>query len=63
MQLADNLEYMQYTDFDKIKEIGSGCYRTVYTARRKRDSAIVVLKRFKNFDQTVELFINEVTNF
>ena len=38
----------QYTDFDEIKEIGSGCYKTVYTARRKHDSVIVVLKRFKN---------------
>ena len=63
MQLADNLEYMQYADFDEIKEIGSGCYRTVYTARRKRDSAIVVLKRFRNFYQAPELLINEVSNF
>jgi len=50
---------MQYDDFYKLKEIGSGGYRTVYTAKYKED--IVVLKRFKNFDQTKELFISEVS--
>ena len=58
---------MQYSDFYKLNEIGSGGYRTVYTARYKGDVYIygeetVVLKRFKNFDETSELFISEVSN-
>ena len=58
---------MQYSDFDHIKEIGSGGYGTVYTAKYKGESEryipqTVVLKRFKNFDQTPELFISEVSN-
>ena len=59
---------MQYSDFDEIKEIGSGGYGTVYTAKYKKYSEVykmqqtVVLKRFKNFDGTPELFISEVSN-
>ena len=59
---------MQYSDFDEIKEIGSGGYGTVYTAKHKKYSEVecmketVVLKRFKNFDETPELFISEVSN-
>ena len=60
---------MQYSDFDELKEIGSGGYGTVYTARYKKYSAeeedmeeTVVLKRFKSFDETPELFISEVSN-
>ena len=58
--------YMQYSDFDELKEIGSGGYRTVYTAKYRkylgRDiPETVVIKRFKNFDQIQELFISEVT--
>jgi len=62
------VSYMNYADFDEIKEIGSGCYRTVYTAKYKRPERliempeIVVLKRFKCFDQTPRLFITEVSN-
>jgi len=57
---------MQYADFDEIKEIGSGGYATVYTAKYKkhfeqRMPEIVVLKRFKFFDQTSELFVSEVS--
>ena len=59
---------MQYSDFGEIKQIGSGGYGTVYSAKYKKYSEVkdmkqtVVLKRFNNFDQTPELFINEVSN-
>ena len=59
---------MQYSDFDHIKEIGVGGYGTVYTAKYKKYSEVrnmertVVLKRFKNFDKTPELFISEVSH-
>ena len=52
-----DIEYMQYSDFDEIKEIGSGGYGTVYTAKYKNYSAeehvpeTVVLKRFNSFDK------------
>ena len=67
-QYEDYLWHMQYSDFDKLREIGSGGYRTVYTAKYKdyleEDlPETVVLKRFKNFDQTLELFISEVSFF
>ena len=60
--------YKQYGDFCEIKEIGAGGYGTVYTARYKKYSEVkdmpqtVVLKQFKSFDETPELFINEVSN-
>jgi len=57
---------MQYSDFYELKEIGSGGYGTVYTARYKggdtRMLPTVVLKRFKSFDETPELFISEVSD-
>ena len=55
---------MQYSDFDELKEIGSGGYRTVYTAKYDEYlySQTVILKRFKSFDGTPELFISEVSN-
>ena len=59
---------MQYSDFDEVKEIGSGGYGTVYTAKYRNYSEVrhmketVVLKRFKSFDETPELFISEVRN-
>ena len=58
---------MQYGDFYELKEIGSGGYGTVYTAKYRNYSEenmkeIVVLKRFKSFDETPELFISEVSN-
>ena len=62
------MRYMEYSDFDEIKQIGSGGYGTVYTAKYKKYSEIwdmketVVLKRFKGFDETPELFISEVSN-
>ena len=64
------VEYMQYSDFYEFKEIGSGGYGTVYTAKYRNYSEednilipeTVVLKRFKSFDETPELFISEVSN-
>ena len=59
---------MQYNDFYEIKEIGAGGYGTVYTAKYKKHLEVddmketVVLKRFKSFDETPKLFINEVSN-
>ena len=59
---------MQYSDFGEMKQIGSGGYGTVYTAKYKKYSEVkkmketVVLKRFKSFDETPELFISEVSN-
>jgi len=59
---------MHYADFDEIKEIGSGGYGTVYSAKYKLYSAdvdmeeTVALKRFKSFDGMPELFISEVSN-
>ena len=58
---------MQYSDFDKLKEIGSGGHRTVYTAKYRKYSEvrreeIVVLKRIRNSDEMPELFIYEVSS-
>ena len=56
---------MQYSDFYELKEIGSGGYGTVYTAEYGGEEDMpetVVLKRFKSFDETLELFISEVSN-
>ena len=58
---------MQYIDFYELEEIGSGSYRTVYTAKYEKYfeehiPQTVVLKRFKNFDGMPELFISEVSN-
>ena len=57
---------MQYSDFYELKEIGSGGYGTVYTAKYKggetRIPQTVVLKRFKSFDEMPEIFISEVSN-
>ena len=59
---------MHYSDFYELKEIGSGGYGTVYTAKYRKYSEVmsmretVVLKRYKNFDTTSELFISEVSN-
>ena len=57
------MKYIQYSDFYELKEIGSGGYGTVYTAKyRKYSELTVVLKRFKSFDEMPELFISEVSN-
>ena len=62
------IQYLEYDDFDELREIGSGNYKTVYTAKYKKYLAqhipeTVVLKRFKNFDQALDLFISEVSIF
>ena len=66
IQLKGNIQYIQYSDFGEIKQIGVGGYGTIYTAKRKREEEnmpqTVVLKRFKSFDETPELFISEVSN-
>src|SRR6185312_8216165 len=76
IQTNEHVNYMPYTDFDEIKEIGFGGYATVYSARYKgpakyRKSTYsfekdmprtVVPKQFKSFDETPELFISEVSN-
>ena len=58
------ITYLQYSDFYELKEIGSGGYKTVYTAKYDYNeySRTVVLKRFKSFDGTPELLISEVSN-
>ena len=65
MRITYKGEFMQYDDFYEIKEIGSGGYGTVYTARYKRylpyEPERVVLKKFKNIDNKIELFISEVS--
>ena len=66
----EHVWYMQYDDFYELKEIGSGGYGSVYTAKYKRYSEVwgmdmkgtVVLKRFKSFDEMPELFISEVSS-
>ena len=61
--------YMPYSDFYKIEEIESGAYGTVYTAKYRNYSEVwnmretVVLKRFKSFDKTLDIFINEVSKY
>ena len=66
IQTNEHVKYMPYIDFDEIKEIGFGGYATVYSARYKGElvgnARTVVLKRFKIFDETPELFISEVSN-
>src|SRR5207247_9966457 len=72
---SEYIKYMQYSDFYKLQEIGSGGYGTVYTAKYKGTAKYrgcdgeeedipetVVLKRFKSFDETPELFISELSN-
>ena len=61
IQKNKHAKYLQYSDFDEIKEIGSGGYGTVYTAKYVEE-ATLVLKRFKSFDEMPELFISEVSN-
>ena len=64
----ERVKYMQYSDFNEIEKIGSGGYGTVYTAKYKKYSEVwnmqetIVLKRFKSFDETPELFISAVSN-
>ena len=67
IQYHKYLRYILYVDFDELNEIGSGSYRTVYAAKYKGDDPaipeIVALKCFKSYDQTLELFISEVSIF
>ena len=67
-RFSRDVKYMQYSDFCKIEKIRSGGYGTVYAAKYRNYSEVedmretVVLKRFKSFDETPELFISEVSN-
>ena len=49
----ERVKYMQYSNFYELKEIGSGGYGTVYTAKYNGEVFIygdtAVLKRFKSF--------------
>ena len=68
IQRYGRMQYMEYGNFDELEEIGSSCYKTVYTAKYRNHSQMdisetVVLKCFKNFDQTLKLFISEVGIF
>ena len=69
----DVVKYIRYSGFYEFKEIGSGGYGTVYTAKYRNYSEVedseeddipetVVLKRLKSFDEMPELFISEVSN-
>ena len=66
IQRNENVKYMRYSDFYELKEIGSGGYGSIYTAKYRNYSEenmeTVVLKRFKSFDEMPELFISEVNN-
>ena len=70
IQCNDNVKYMQYSDFYELERIGSGGYGTVYTAKYRKysevrdmeETVVYVVKRFKSFDETPELFISEVSN-
>ena len=58
---------MQYSNFYELNEIESGAYATIYTAKYKNYTEenmpqTVVVKRFKNFNETLDLFITEVSN-
>ena len=67
MRIIGEGRFMQYDDFYEIKEIGSGGYGTVYTAKHKiidqdnEEVEQVALKKFKNIDKNAELFISEVS--
>jgi len=59
---------MQYSDFYEFKEIGSGGYKTIYSAKYKYSEVeeipeTVILIHFKNYAQMLELFINGVSNY
>ena len=69
IQHNEDVKHMRYSDFYELKEIGSGGYGTVYTAKYRNYSEVyrmegetVVLKRIKSFDEMPELFISEVSN-
>ena len=65
MRITRKGMFMKYDDFYEIKEIGSGGYGTVYTAKHKIERLShleqVVLKKFKDIDNKIELFISEVS--
>ena len=56
------LTLVQFTDFADIEEIGSGGYGTVYKTTCTSLNKCVVLKGYRNFNQTPELLISEVSN-
>ena len=62
IQHHEYVKYLQYNDFYEFNEIGCGGYGTAYTVKHKDYQQTVVIKRFKCFDKTPELFISEVSN-
>ena len=66
---TDTLEFINFEKFDEIKEIGSGGYGTVYTAKCKIDKYPIIkqknvaLKCFKQSGQGPELVIAEVSKY
>jgi len=67
IRLNKHVKHIQYSDFYELKEIGSGGYGSVYSAKYKNYSEenmpeTVVLKRIRSFNETPELFISEVSN-
>src|SRR6185312_15120839 len=65
LHIRNDIEHMQFVDFDEIQEIGSSHHATVYVAKYKNhrsytDIPEFALKCFKSFDQTLELLIAEV---
>ena len=53
---------IQYSDFYDINELEPGGFGIVYAAKRNvsGEQEQVALKRFKNFNEDVELFVSEV---
>ena len=69
MRNHGHVGYIQCSKFGELKEIGSGGYGTVYTAKYRGYPVnedipeTVVLKQLKSFDEMPELFISEVSSY
>ena len=60
IQTNEKVKYMQYADFDEIKEIGSGGY--AYCQIQKACMGYVRNCCFKCCDRMLKLFISKVSN-